>query len=596
MKKKFVPIFFSILVLAILLFLFFPRTAENAIVGEINNNITSFIIDGKVKSFKTDMQFERLSVVSFKYNIFKAYDFKSINALKDRVLIKKNNQYDLEFSGYTKLSKHITYYTVDENSSLTLCKEGNVILGKKNNKIYLDSDGNVRSVLVYPMDYSSMRVGISATNFSSLVHNKIDILATEASELFSCQEPFRYAITANTNISIENKSGKLFLTMGKDTYLLKDRLYLKGNSMVVKSILKGNKPEFNPSYNGVLEINISDDGLSLINETTIDDYLQKVVPSEMPLWGGIEALKCQAVAARTYAISDMLANRFAGSGFYVDDSTQSQVYNNVPAQAISSDAVDATKGIILTYEGSPIDAKYYSSSAGTGVKYSEVWFRADGGSENKPYLTDESYLENYKTLPTDEATWLAFYKNTNLNAIDSTSPYFRWRVSYSNTGLTNCLNKTLAALYSKHHDFMTIKKSGKALTDLPALKTITNIKVSKRGNFGNVMEITFVFDDISISVRGDSNIRSALKCSKAYTGEDTAILKADGEPLYNNPFLLSSFFSIEKTDSGFTIYGGGYGHGVGMSQYGALQLSKSGHKYEDILNTFYKNVAFKKLY
>ncbi|MGL5051166.1 MAG: SpoIID/LytB domain-containing protein, partial [Cetobacterium sp.] len=87
----------------------------------------------------------------------------------------------------------------------------------------------------------------------------------------------------------------------------------------------------------------------------------------------LEALKVQAIAARTYAAKDILKHRYSKLGFHILDSTQSQVYNNLDENDISDKAVKSTKGLILVHEDKPIDAKYYSTSSGFNSNAHNVW-------------------------------------------------------------------------------------------------------------------------------------------------------------------------------------------------------------------------------
>ena len=111
----------------------------------------------------------------------------------------------------------------------------------------------------------------------------------------------------------------------------------------------------------------------MISVVDMEDYLKQVVPSEMPRSFGVEALKVQAVAARTYAISDFLKGRYAALGFHVKDTTESQVYNNQVENEDANRAIEATRGEILVYQGVPIDAKYSSTSAGFTEAAHRIW-------------------------------------------------------------------------------------------------------------------------------------------------------------------------------------------------------------------------------
>ena len=96
----------------------------------------------------------------------------------------------------------------------------------------------------------------------------------------------------------------------------------------------------------------------------MEDYLKKVVPSEMPASYEKEALKAQAVCARTYAYMQIQSNTYSRYGAQVDDSTNFQVYNNVATDANTASAVQETYGKLLLYEGKPIEAYYFSTSCG----------------------------------------------------------------------------------------------------------------------------------------------------------------------------------------------------------------------------------------
>ena len=143
---------------------------------------------------------------------------------------------------------------------------------------------------------------------------------------------------------------------------------------------------------------------------------------------------------------------------------------------------------------------------------------------------------------------------------------------------------------------MTISNSTGVLNELPELKSLQDIKILKRSEGGNIIKLSFVFENATIELSGDYNIRSAIRCSKEFTGIDISILRRNAAPLTNMNSILSSFFSLEKSKDKFIFYGGGYGHGVGMSQYGARDLGEKGKGYMDILNMFYKDIVISQIY
>lgn len=594
-KKFLVALTLCLITAAVIVF--FPRTIEHGVIVDQSPASVNLLISGKLKNFKGSTKFPNLTVVNFKYNLLKAYSFQEVSAISDRIMVKDEFQYDLETAGMTSVSGKASFYEIGKSEDISVTSGKDIIVGKSNVKSFKDKNGQLKTFLIFPIDYSSMRVGLSNSGFSSVYHDKVQIKVSSAAKLYSVRENLSEDIPKNTVIILNRVDKSLRLTVNGSTRTFNDRLYLKGDELTIQTIKRGGE-SFNPTYSGVLEFNILQNGMCVVNEVDLEDYLRKVVPSEMPSSGGVEALKCQAVAARTYAISDMLTNRFANLGFYVDDSTKSQVYNNIPMHPLSTEAVNATKGMILTYNGSPIDAKYYSTSAGTGEEYKYIWFNPDGSSDDKPYIAVNNYLTPKQELPKSEEDWLNFYKNTSIQAIDSSYPYFRWRVEYSSEGFSTALNKTLKSLYSgeRSKNFITIYEKTKEVKTLPELKELQDIKILKRGSGGIVVELSYIFSNATVNVKSDSYIRSSIKCNEDYTNESTALVRHKGTPLTDVGSLPSAFFSVEKKANKFIIFGGGFGHGAGMSQYGAIELSKKGMKFNDILNTFYKDVKIEKVY
>lgn len=593
MKKYY---FYSILIALtiIILVIFTPRTVEHAVVISSNYHTIEFFIDGKNKSVKSNLNLVPNTVVNYKYNLIKAYSFKEVSPISERIMVKNQNSYELEIAGMKSLNKKTYYYTIDSGGKIKPCTNRDLIIGKDNVKSYVSKNGNLKTFLIYPMDYNLMRVGISTTAFTSVYHTNVKIQCSNFTKLYCLSQDYYDEIPKDSLIDITYAGNKIKVHYGTKNMEFKSRVYIKGSGLIFSNIKRG-APSFTPQYNGVLEVSLDSKGIVVVNEVDIEEYLKRVVPSEMPLSGGLEALKCQSIAARTYAISDMLQNRFAELGFYVDDSTQSQVFNNTYTQPLSNKAVELTKGLIMTYNGKPIDAKYYSTSCGTGAKSKDIWFRADGSGDESPYLKNQLYARDNTLLPNNETAWLNFYKNTNIKAVDSNSPYFRWNLKFPKEALEASLNKSLRIVYDKRRDYISITQDGKNIDSFPELKNLEDIKIIKRGMSGNIIEMSYIFGSVTVKVKEDINIRGSIRCNEEFAGSQIIINRYKATPLNSISSLPSSFFSIVKDTNSFLIYGGGYGHGVGMSQYGAMELSKKGVNYKDILDTFYSDVDITKI-
>ena len=166
------------------------------------------------------------------------------------------------------------------------------------------------------------------------------------------------------------------IVQGKVKLKTKNYIQITSKHMISITNIRRNIKKYKyPTYRGNFEIRLSKSGtrLNLINEIDIEDYLLQVVPSEMPQSFGLEALKVQAIAARTYAAKDILRNRYIKQGFHILDSTQSQVYNNLDENELATQGVKSTKNLILVHEDKPIDAKYYSTSSGFNSNAHNVW-------------------------------------------------------------------------------------------------------------------------------------------------------------------------------------------------------------------------------
>jgi len=216
-----------------------------------------------------------------------------------------------------------------------------------------------------------IKVGI--TTNGSLEHGRLTIFSSE-NKVQIYNDDFDITVGENERVDVRNTSGTTTITLenGK-TYKTKNPLnfYAKGEYLTLSPVRKGHTSS--PRYRGIITIIPRSSSLRVINTLDIEKYLLQVVPSEMPKSFGVEALKVQAVAARTYAVSDILKGKYAKDGFHIKDTVESQVYNNQVENEEATRAIEETSGEIMTYDGVPIDAKYFSTSAGFTSHASNVW-------------------------------------------------------------------------------------------------------------------------------------------------------------------------------------------------------------------------------
>lgn len=348
----------------------------------------------------------------------------------------------------------------------------------------------------------------------------------------------------------------------------------------------------NPALEGRLEIYGTDRGFVLVNELPLEDYLKYVVPSEMPASYELEALKAQAVCARTYAYSQMQTYAYPDYLAHVDDSVTFQVYQNLDAAKQSTQAVAETAGQILSYEGQVITAYYFSTSFGH-TSNQEVWWEGDAALT--PYLQGKCTDETGESLDLTTEEAFGEFLQEQRDGYDSAISWYRWNTSIDVETLSEHLNAGLKSRYEANPEAVLTKKAGKFVSaPIKTIGTIKKIEVLERGEGGVLNKIQVTGTKRTIQILTEYNIRALLNVQ----GE--TIYRQDGSEVEGGSLLPSGYFVIapeyqEQKLTGFTFEGGGYGHGVGMSQNGANQMAKEGKSWEEILKFFYTGVELTSL-
>ena len=294
-----------------------------------------------------------------------------------------------------------------------------------------------------------------------------------------------------------------------------------------------------PAYRGRIELRPEKEGLLVLNILPLEEYLKSVVPSEMPSTYEMEALKAQAVCARTYAWKQMQNSRLSEAGADVDDSVSYQVYQNEAPQKSATEAVEETKGIILCQNGEPVEAYYFSTSAGV-TSTDEIW--RDGEAS--------SWLKSVPCKFDAEEPWSAWSVQIPWSDLEEKVPLF--------LNLTGGLKE---------------------------------VSIQKKSQSGAVTELAVTTKTGTETINGEYTIREFL------SPEGCEITEKDGSTTDGGKLLPSAYFKIQNQDAGGIILkGGGYGHGVGMSQTAANEMAKEGYTHEEILNYFFRDIQFCNIY
>lgn len=355
---------------------------------------------------------------------------------------------------------------------------------------------------------------------------------------------------------------------------LSDNAFLVVTSLRRRNLNRAGNPFEPPRYRGVLEIRhsqsfagaevptppLSDPGansaaegprLRLINVLDLEEYLQGVVTNEMPASFHPEALRAQAVAARTFALANI--GRFADLGFDLDDSTRSQVYRGVLSEHPNGTAaVRSTQGLVVVRDGVLIPT-FYSSSMGGHTEGNEWIFNSPSdqlpGTNAHPAL--RPIHDGDFPVPADLSTEdgaLRFYSET-WDHFDSPgrsgNPYYRWVVSRPAAFIADRL----------------LSRYGISLGPITALIPLL------RSPSGRIARLQIVGERGTFILQGWRTLR-------------------DFFDLRNSPSAIVSRSETDGTLS-FTFYGGGWGHNVGLSQYGAHGRGRNGQTFREILAAYY---------
>lgn len=434
-------------------------------------------------------------------------------------------------------------------------------------------------------DMQNIRVLIKTSGFSDLFHEHITMEFTAETKVIYPDSEKVY----QAGDTVEFKPG--------DSCFAGKRVYVEPKDSTGRTILTSVERDGGQTgYRGTFEIYKVDGKLCLINELLLEEYLYDVVPSEMPASYDFEALKVQAVCARSYAYNEILYNGYAQYGAHVDDSVSYQVYHNVSPTEDTINAVKETCGEVAKYGDSVIDAYYYSTSCGVTTD-ADIW----GCGEEKPYIASHTVdAENESLDLTSEDSFSQFIHNKSRNSYDGDVNWYRWRTRVSLKQLKRNIDQNMMERYQANPQNILTKNKDGVYESVPVdtVGTVKSINITKRGKGGIATEMIIKGSKNTVKVLTEYNIRVFL------APVNSVLTRNDGSTVNSLSLLPSAYTTalpvVDEEDSktvvAYEMYGGGYGHGAGMSQNGANTMAKEGKSYEEILQFFYQGIVLEKLY
>lgn len=344
-------------------------------------------------------------------------------------------------------------------------------------------------------------------------------------------------------------------------------------------------------FTGSLRILPAEGSLTLINVLPVEDYLASVISSEMSATSQPELLKAHAIISRSWVIAQIInkIKKLPGNSdttcgepcdrryikwydhddhemFDVCADDHCQRYQGVTRQTSPAvaEAIEATRGMVLTYAGDICDARFSKCCGGALEKFENCW-----QDTPKPYLAPARDAEEtcLPDLSVESAAreWIMqspdSFCNTSdknvlrqvLNDYDRETPdFFRWRVDYTADEIADIVRSRSG------HDF------GRILSLEPLL----------RGSSGRICLLRIVGEKLTMEVGKELEIRRWLSPSHLYS---------------------SAFVPEMRADGGVTLYGAGWGHGVGLCQIGAAMMAEKGYSYQQILSHYFAGASITRL-
>lgn len=399
--------------------------------------------------------------------------------------------------------------------------------------------------------------------------------------------------TAETSLKCGNRQETLpeSSLLHVTDYLSQDSLILSPNTAEGQIIIcdeAGNA--LSNGYYGTMEVRRYEEGYTLVNQLPLETYLCAVVPSEMPSNYEPEALKAQAICARSYAYIQLLQADLRAYGAHIDDSTSYQVYNKIASTEQAVAAVYETAGKILTYQGNAVEAYYFSTSMGY-TDTAEIWNvenEAEYGYLKQACLNTPSGGEELS----DETIFLK-YITKPATGYDSDIKYYRWTAAADYRQKSDEIRAILESRRAVSERNIQYFDSGqkKSLDSMKGMGVLKSISVSERSESGAILTLKLTYQKGIVLVKNEYNIRKILGCGV------TEITYQDGSKNTEVSMLPSSFCALKlQADGTLQLLGGGYGHGLGMSQNAANGMAKAGMKCEDILQYFYHDIKIESNY
>ena len=515
-------------------------------------------------------------------NITKIYTKR--DAISGKVLSLEPEQIEIEGYGKIQVSKTCRYVKNAGEEKMEL-GDGSILKVGDENLHFVVADKKICAVMKTKekseQPEKTVRVLIKSTGFKDLFHDSVKV---------SCEGAYTLSYyTKNQKGDLE--SHLVEQQAGTQNEILPDNEMLKDGRIRISPADKNQKISLSsitrngevPSYRGEIEVSNYEGRLVVINELPIEEYLYAVVPSEMPSSYGVEALKVQAVCARSYVVSHLGDQTLSVYGAQVDDSTDYQVYNNSGESDVAIQAVSDTKGEIMKSGDEIVNAYFFATSCGSTTS-ARIW-----GGEGKPYVKEKILCKDNKGPNLSNQDEFAKFIRPDFKSFDQGTSWYRWNITFTKQQISDIVNEHLGDMCSRFPNQILVKSGDSYIKkSITTVGNVQKVTVMSRLEGGVINELIINGSDATVKVQSQSVIRNL------FNPYGVDIHKNDGTVHNKMSALPSAFFDVDNKEQEITFVGGGFGHGAGMSQTAVKSMVASGMSYQDILKFFYTNIGIER--
>lgn len=417
-------------------------------------------------------------------------------------------------------------------------------------------------------------------------------------ELVEPTNPTKQTYTASIRKDAETGNAYIVISDGKEEHVYGDSVVFESSTFSLHNVTIGKEfhwqQQETQTFQGSLILRIIDGELHAINRIAIEDYLTSVIASEMSGTSSVELLKAHAIISRSWLLAQIGAgtspltfsrrdrgeairwyDREAHTHFDVCADDHCQRYQGVSRKMTPqvAEAIRATRGIVLSYEGEVCDARFSKCCGGKSELYESCW-----DDTPHPYLSvvDDPFCNTHDEKVLSEI----------LNHYDQSTDFYRWTVEYTQAELSDLVRRRGGFDYGDIIDLIPIERgpSGRIvrlqIVGTKATRIIgKELEIRRTLSENHLYSSAFEVEKRSLSPtlsQGEGATESAENSIAMF--EAHSPWKRDGESLL------------------FVLHGRGWGHGVGLCQIGAAVMGAQGYSYEEILHHYYPKAELTEWY